>query len=104
MGFAGLGTWIERRAARSQASAALVTEDATRSYADLAREIGAAATMLRQGGIGIGDRVAFHGGNHPFALVSLFATTAIGAAWVPIHPARPEDEVRSVSMTPERGC
>ena len=96
MGFAGLGTWIERRAARSQASAALVTEDATRSYADLAREIGAAATMLRQGGIGIGDRVAFHGGNHPFALVSLFATTAIGAVWVPIHPARPEDEVRLV--------
>ena len=96
MGFAGLGTWIERRAARSPASAALVTEDAARSYADLAREIGAATTMLRQRGIGIGDRVAFHGGNHPFALVSLFATTAIGAVWVPIHPARPEDEVRFV--------
>ena len=96
MGFAGLGTWIERRAARSPESAALVTEDAARSYADLAREIAAAAAMLRQHGIGIGDRVAFHGGNHPFALVSLFATTAIGAGWVPIHPARPEDEVRSV--------
>ena len=73
-----------------------MTEDAARSYADLAREIAAAAAMLRQHGIGIGDRVAFHGGNHPFALVSLFATTAIGAGWVPIHPARPEDEVRSV--------
>ena len=47
MGFAGLGTWIERRARRSPASDALVTEDAARSYADLAREIGAAVTMLR---------------------------------------------------------
>ncbi len=96
MGFAGLGTWIERRAARSPSSIALVTADASRSYADLAREIRAVATMLRQRGIGVGDRVAFHGRNHPFALVSLFATTAVGAAWVPIHPARPEDEVRAV--------
>jgi fatty-acyl-CoA synthase len=96
MGFAGLGTWVERRAARSPSSIALVTPDASRSYADLAREIRAAATMLRERGIGVGDRVAFHGGNHPSALVSLFATTAIGAVWVPIHPARPEDEVLSV--------
>jgi fatty-acyl-CoA synthase len=29
-------------------------------------------------------------------LGSLFATTALGAVWVPIHPARPEDEVRAV--------
>ena len=96
MGFAGLGTWIERRAARSPSSIALVTADASRSYADLARDIRATATMLRRRGIGVGDRVAFHGRNHPSALVSLFATTAIGAVWVPIHPARPEDEVRSV--------
>ena len=96
MGFAGLGTWIERRAARAPLSTALVTADASRSYADLAREIRAAATMLRQRGIRVGDRVAFHGRNHPSALVSLFATTAIGAAWVPIHPGRPEDEVRAV--------
>ena len=96
MGFPGVGTWIERRAARSPSDVALETEDGARSYADLAREIGAAAAMLRRHGIRVGDRVAFHGRNHPTALVSLFATTAIGAVWVPIHPARPEDEVRSV--------
>jgi fatty-acyl-CoA synthase len=96
MSFPGLGTWVERRAARSPSSVALLTEDATRSYLDLAREIRAAAATLRRNGIGVGDRVAFHGQNHPSALVSLFATTAVGAAWVPIHPARPEEEVRSV--------
>jgi acyl-CoA synthetase (AMP-forming)/AMP-acid ligase II len=96
MGFPGLGTWIERRAARSPSGVALVTEDAARSYLDLAQEVRAAAGLLRRIGIGMGDRVAFHGQNHPSALVSLFATTAIGAAWVPIHPARPEGEVRSV--------
>ena len=98
MGFAGLGTWIERRAVRSPASVALVTEESSRSYIDFAREIRATAAMLHQRGIGVGDRVAFHGRNDPFALTSLFATTAIGAVWVPVHPARPEDEVRSVLL------
>ena len=96
MGFPGLGTWIEGRAARSPSSVALETTDGTRAYADLAREVRGAAGLLRRHGIGVGDRVAFHGRNHPAALVSLFATTAIGAVWVPIHPARPADEVRSV--------
>jgi fatty-acyl-CoA synthase len=96
MGFPGLGIWIERRAARAPSDTALVTEHGTRSYVELAQEIRAIAGWLQGNGIGVGDRVAFHGRNHPAALVSLFATTAIGAVWVPIHPARPEDEVRSV--------
>src|SRR5256885_15291105 len=96
MGFPGFGTWIERRAARSPSNVALVTEDRTRTYADLAREIRAVASLLQGNGVGVGDRVAFHGQNHPSALVSLFATTAIGAVWVPILPARSEDEVRFV--------
>jgi fatty-acyl-CoA synthase len=94
--FPGLGTWIERRAVRAPSSAALVTVDDSRSYVDLAREVRGAAAMLRRLGVGVGDRVAFHGRNDPSALISLFATTALGAVWVPIHPARPEDEVRSV--------
>jgi acyl-CoA synthetase (AMP-forming)/AMP-acid ligase II len=43
-----------------------------------------------------GDRVAFHGVNHPMALTSLFASVATGAIWVPIHPQRPEHEVLSI--------
>ncbi len=96
MGFPGLGSWIERRAARSPGIVALVAEHGTSTYSDLAQEIRAFASLLQRNGIGIGDRVAFHGQNHPSALVSLFATTAIGGVWVPIHPARPEDEVRAV--------
>ena len=33
---------------------------------------------------------------HETALGSLFASATIGAVWVPIHPSRPEDEVRAV--------
>jgi fatty-acyl-CoA synthase len=96
MGFPGLGTWVERRAARSPDDVALIAASGARSYRELAGDVRAMASELRRRGVGPGDRVAFHGVNHPAALISCFATTAIGAVWVPIHPARPEDEVRSV--------
>lgn len=96
MRFPGLGSWIERRAARSPTGIALIAEGEARSYRDLATEVRGIAELLRRNGVGRGDRVAFHGRNHPVALGSLFATAAIGAVWVPIHPARPEDEVRAL--------
>jgi len=96
MRFPGLGSWIERRAARSPSDTALIADGTVRSYLDLANEARAIAELLQRNGVGRGDRVAFHGQNHPVALGSLFGTAAVGAVWVPIHPARPEDEVRSV--------
>ena len=87
---------MERRAARSPSDIALIGDGRARSYLELANEARAIAELLQRNGVVRGDRVAFHGRNHPVALGSLFATAAIGAVWVPIHPARPEDEVRSV--------
>ncbi len=66
------------------------------TYRELASRVRRAAATLRRRGIGPGDRVAYHGVNRPAALTSLFASVAIGAVWVPIHPSRPEDEVRWV--------
>lgn len=96
MRFPGLGSWVERKAARSPTDIALIADGTARSYLDLATDVRAIAELLQRNGVGRGDRVAFHGRNHPVALSSLFATAAIGAVWVPIHPARPEDEVRAV--------
>jgi len=96
MGFPGLGTWIERRASRSPEDVAFVDGSGARSYRDLADDARRVAAALQRSGVAPGDRVAFHGRNHPSALSSLFATTAIGAIWVPIHPARPEGEVRAI--------
>lgn len=94
--YPGLGTWIERRAERSPDDVALIAPDITRTYRQLSDDVRAIARLLQGAGISPGDRVAFHGVNHPAALTSLFASASIGAVWVPIHPARPEDEVRSV--------
>jgi fatty-acyl-CoA synthase len=92
----GVGTWIERRARRSPGAVALLTVEGRRTYGDLAARIRAFAAELTTRGVTAGDRVAYHGGNDPVALVSLFAAAAIGAVWVPIHPARREDEVRAI--------
>lgn len=96
MGSPGLGSWIERRAAASPGDVALVVDSVAHTYAELAGDVRRVAEFLRRRGIGPGDRVAYHGRNDPAALTSLFGTTAIGAVWVPIHPARPDDEVRAV--------
>lgn len=92
----GLGTWIARRAAISGQDLALVHGDQRWTYAEFDARIRRAAAHLRRLGVVIGERVAFHGRNEPAALESLFAAAALGAVWVPIHPARPAGEVRFI--------
>ncbi len=94
MGWPGLGSWIERRAARSPYDPALIAGDSRLTYGELAEQTRRVSQFLVRTGVGRGDRVVFHGRNDPLALTSLFATTALGAVWVPIHPARAEAEVR----------
>jgi fatty-acyl-CoA synthase len=96
MRFPGVGTWVERRAALAPEDVALVANGVPRSYGALASDVRGIASMLIRHGVRPGDRVAFHGVNHPVGLASMFATTMVGGVWVPVHPARPEDEVASV--------
>ncbi len=97
MRFSGLGSWVERRAALASDDVALVAGDGRAfTYGSLADVVNGSAALLREREIGAGDRVAYHGGNQPAALISLFATTRIGAIWVPIHPQRPEDQAVSI--------
>jgi fatty-acyl-CoA synthase len=96
MAWPGLGSWIERRAFRSPADAALRTADGELSYEDFARLVRSVAGRLRAEGLSPGDRIAYHGENHPLALASLFAARSIGAIWVPILATRRESEVVSI--------
>lgn len=97
MPFSGLGSWVEQWAALASDDVALVAGDGrTYTYRSLADVVNTSAAFLRERGIRAGDRVAYHGGNQPAALVSLFATARLGAIWVPIHPQRPADQVMSI--------
>jgi fatty-acyl-CoA synthase len=81
----GLGRMIARRAALSPNDRALTFEGSTWSYADLLEQIDRLASSLRDGGVSVGDRVAYLGFNHPAFLISMFATSRLGAIFVPLN-------------------
>lgn len=66
---------------------------ATITYAELNRQVAAAATGLRRMGVGVGDRVVAVMPNVPEALVAFLATASIGAIW---SSCSPEFGIRSI--------
>jgi len=77
--------WIERHAQERPEAPALRYEGRRITYADLARQVAAAAAGLAARGIGHGDRVAFIGPNHPSQIVLLFACARLGAMQLPLN-------------------
>jgi fatty-acyl-CoA synthase len=92
----GIASWVFRRAAAAPGDVAVVFGPGRWTYAELAARIGRLARLLQHRGVGHGDRVAYQGPNEPVALESLFATTLLGAAWVPILPGRDPANVRFI--------
>jgi len=81
----GLGAWPARRASMSPGRAALVFEDRTTTYAELAVRITKLAAQLRRAGVAAGDRVGYLGKNHPAFVETMFATHVLGAIFVPFN-------------------
>lgn len=91
-----LGEWITRRSQRTPDRVALVFEDHSWSYADLDREIERVTAVMAVRGVGVGDRVAYLGVNHPALLTVFFACARLGAAITPINWRLAEPEVRFI--------
>jgi fatty-acyl-CoA synthase len=87
----GIGSWIARRARTAPSRPAVVFEGRSTTYGELDERIRRLADALVAMGTRPGDRVAYVGRNHPSYLETLFATGAIGAVFVPVNPALPED-------------
>jgi len=81
----GIGTWIRRRAVKSRGFPAIVFRDDEITYEQLAERIDALAAALRERGVEKGDRVAYLGNNHPSLIESMFASTMLGAIFVPLN-------------------
>ena len=72
-------------AARSPDKTALICGDRRLSYADVNRECDRVVALLRAGGLQRGDRVAIHLDNSVEAVVAIFATLRVGAAFVVVN-------------------
>lgn len=81
----GIGTWPRRRRVTSGPHPALIFRDQAVSYAELADRVDRLAAALQARGIEFGDRVAYLGNNHPSFIEVLFASTLIGAVFVPLN-------------------
>lgn len=81
----GLGTWPGRRSVRSPGRVALRSAHGERTYAQLAARVDRLAARLQEEGVGPGARVAYLGNNHPAFIETLFASTLVGAAFVPLN-------------------
>lgn len=81
----GLGSWPTRRRRLSPSRVALAHGDEKVTYAELDARCSALSTALCDLGVKRGDRVAYLGPNHPTLIETLFATTALGAIFVPLN-------------------
>ena len=74
--------WAERHPEREAA----VMDDIRISYGELAARVADLSRALLAKGVVHGDRVAMLTAPHPEFLVSMLATTDIGAVWLGLHP------------------
>jgi fatty-acyl-CoA synthase len=81
----GLGSWPVRRARKTPNDIALIHDGTPLTYAGLRDRVADLASALRELGIGLGDRVAYLGFNHPSFLQTLFATGMVGGVFVPLN-------------------
>ena len=92
----GVGSWIERRARIAPHRVALVGDERSYTYAELARRVRCLANGLRGFGVGRGDRVAWLGPNHPAFLEALFASGLVGAMLAPVNHRLEAGGIRAV--------
>ena len=92
----GLGSWIERRARIAPNRLALVGDDRSFTYVELAGRVRRLVNGLQRLGVGRGDRVAWLGPNHPAFLEALFASGLVGAALAPVNHRLGPDGIRTV--------
>jgi len=90
----GIGSWIHRRRRKSAGRVAVVSDDTALRYEELADRIDRLANALADRGVTKGDRVAYLGDNHQAFLESLFATTTLGAIFVPFNTRLAPPEIR----------
>jgi fatty-acyl-CoA synthase len=74
-----------RRAELNAERTAVIFEEQEITFGEFADRVRRQATLLRVGGVCVGDRVGYLGFNHPALLETMFAAQALGAIFVPLN-------------------
>jgi fatty-acyl-CoA synthase len=90
----GVGSWLQRRRAKSAGNTALIYGDTPVGYDELAGRVDRLANALRERGVQQGDRVAYLGENHPSFLETFFAAGTLGAIFVPLNTRLAPPEIQ----------
>ncbi|MFM8991887.1 MAG: class I adenylate-forming enzyme family protein, partial [Alphaproteobacteria bacterium] len=77
---------LDARVAADARRAFLVEDGRETSYGDFAARVSAAAALLRDAGVGRGDRVAVVSATDGALVTALFAACRLGAIFVPVNP------------------
>ncbi len=80
-----LAATMLRRVELNPARIALIFEEQELRYDEFGERVRRLATLLRSGGVCVGDRVGYLGLNHPVLLETMFAAQALGAIFVPMN-------------------
>jgi amino acid adenylation domain-containing protein len=91
-----LSDLLEQRAAEVPESVALDLEETSISYRELASYATRLSGVLRQAGVGRGDRVGIYAPKGLLAYAGIFAALRAGAAYVPIDPQAPRARVARI--------
>ncbi|PBC75549.1 amino acid adenylation domain-containing protein [Streptomyces sp. TLI_235] len=91
-----LGELVEEWIRRTPEATALAYGEQTLSYAALGERAGELAGRLAAAGVGRGDRVAIFLPRGIDGITAMLAVSRIGAAFVPLDPAHPQDRLAYV--------
>ncbi|MCL1960438.1 MAG: long-chain fatty acid--CoA ligase [Desulfovibrionaceae bacterium] len=81
----GLHEWLARRAARTPDRPALSCDDTRWTFGQLQQRIERLSAVLAAGGVEAGMRVGYLGFNDPMLVAAMFATSRLGAIFVPLN-------------------
>jgi fatty-acyl-CoA synthase len=74
-----------RRAELNPERIALIYEEQEISFTEFGDRVRRQASLLKAGGVCLGDRIGYLGFNHPAMLETMFAAQALGAIFVPLN-------------------
>ena len=92
----GVGSWPARRARMAPGRVAFRQAERSLTYRELADRVDTLAEALAERGVGRGDRVVHLGPNDIATFETFFATTRLGAIFVPLNLRLAPPEIREL--------